>query len=262
MTAMFNKILTTNKNMISSGRKDVAMNPGDEQILLSLKAALEGNKAISPKGLDLVVRIVSQWPYTDRLAGLDLLRCMARYPIVGRFSNPEHESLIDLAMTSSVPNDTTPNEHAAMMGVRTVVNLFGSAEGRSVANTYAGKSIAFMERIVGVKGGEPIGKDNRNALIAVSTTAINYAVLVNKEKLLVPDQRRRLLVVLGVILREQSNSEVLYRSLVALGTLLATSKDEATKLGISSWIKEAAGRSDEDRVKSVAIECAGLAPRQ
>jgi phospholipase A-2-activating protein len=260
---MLNKIANVNKTMVSSGRKDVALNPGEETVLQSSKAALDLSKAISPAALNVILKVVTEWPYSDRLAGLDLLRCVARYPIAAQFKGPQNESLIDIAILSSVPADVPPNENAVMMGARTIVNLFGSADGRSLASSQTDKVISFLERVIGIKGGEPIGKFNRNVLVAVTTVAVNYSILVNKEKLLVPEQRRRLAAVLSAILKDQTDSEVLYRALVALGTILSTSKDEAKSLGVAvaPGIEGAASKSSEDRIKGVANECLKLIPR-
>lgn len=208
----------------------------------------------------MILKIVTEWPYSDRLAGLDLLRCVARYPIAAQFKGPQNESFLDIAIASSIPADLPPNENAIMMGARAIVNLFGSADGRSLANSQADKVISFLERITGIKGGEPIGKFNRNVLVAATTVVVNYSVFVNKEKLLVPEQRRRLVAVLGAILKDQTDSEVLYRALVALGTILSTSKDEAKNLGVAAWIQSAA-KSSEERIKGVASECLKLIPR-
>ncbi|KAL7948097.1 PFU domain-containing protein [Trichoderma barbatum] len=259
--AILNKISNVNKTMVSSGRKDVALNPGEESNLQSAKAALDSSKAISAPTLNVILKIVTEWPYSDRLAGLDLLRCVARYPIAAQFKGPQNESLLDVAITSSIPDDFPPNENAAMMGARTIVNLFGSADGRSLASSQADKAISFLERVTGIKGGEPIGKFNRNVLVALTTVAVNYSVLVNKEKLLNPEQRRRLVAVLGAILKDQTDSEVLYRALVALGTILSTSKDEAKSLGVAAWIEGAAGKNSEERIKGVANECLKVIPR-
>jgi phospholipase A-2-activating protein len=206
-----------------------------------------------------VVKTVTQWPYTDRLAVLDLLRCIARFPSVAQFVDGQYGSVLDLATKYSIPSDAQPNENAAMMGARTIVNLFGTVDGRSLINSDADKPIAFLERVTGVKSGEAIGKFNRNLLIGITTAAVNLSVLVNKEKLLSPDQRRRLIIVLGAVLADQTDSEILYRGLVALGTLLATSRQEATGLDIGGWVRGAKDRGSEERVKSVANECLGLA---
>ncbi|PTB44856.1 hypothetical protein M441DRAFT_64536 [Trichoderma asperellum CBS 433.97] len=259
--AILNKIGNVNKTMISSGRKDVALNPGEESVLHSSKEALDSSKPISLPTLNVILKVVTEWPYADRLAGLDLLRCVARFPIAAQFKGPENETLIDIATASAVPDDFPPNENAAMMGARTIANLFGSADGRSLAKSDADKAISFLERIVGIKGGEPIGKFNRNVLVAVTTVAVNYSVLVNKEKLLGPEQRRRLVAVLGVILNDQTDSEVLYRALVALGTILSTSKDEAKSLGVTAWVEGAATKSSEERIKGVVSECLKVIPQ-
>src|SRR6478752_9814159 len=105
---MFNKILTINKNMVSSGRKDAALNPSDESTLSELRAALESNKPVPQFAMPLLVRILTQWPYSDRLAALDLLRCVAKYPLVAQFSDPNVGSLLDLAFASSLPQGETP----------------------------------------------------------------------------------------------------------------------------------------------------------
>ncbi|KAH7185221.1 WD40-repeat-containing domain protein [Fusarium flagelliforme] len=259
--AMFNKILTINKNMVSSGRKDAALNPSDESTLSELRTALESNKPVPQFATPLLVRILTQWPYSDRLAALDLLRCVAKYPLVAQFSDPNVGSLLDLAFASSLPQGEAPNENAAMMGLRTLANIFSTANGRSIVSAQSDEAISFLERIVGVSS-DPIGPLNRNVLIAATTAAINLSVLVHRERLLTPDQRRRLAILLGTILSRdgQTDSEVLYRGLVALGTLLSASKAEAANLGIKGWIETAAGRSSEERVKSVAAECIKVAP--
>ncbi|KAL7956402.1 PFU domain-containing protein [Trichoderma compactum] len=259
--AILNKISNVNKTMVSSGRKDVALNPGEEATLQSSKAALDSSKAITTPTLNVILKIVTEWPYSDRLAGLDLLRCVARYPIAAQFKGPQNETLLDIAIASSIPDDFPPNENAAMMGARTIANLFGSADGRSLASSQADKAISFLERVTGIKGGEPIGKLNRNVLVSLTTVAVNYSVLVNKEKLLIPEQRRRLVTVLGAILKDQTDSEVLYRALVALGTILSTSKDEAKSLGVAAWVEGAASKSSEERIKGVANECLKVIPR-
>ena len=256
---MFNKISSINKNMVSSGRKDAAFNPGEEALLTSLKTALEASKPVPQGALDLVIRMVTQWDYSDRLPGLDLLRSMAKYPNVASYSDPQNGTLVDLAIHSSLPQNAKPNENAAMMGVRTIANLFASADGRSTINSKASVVIAFLESLLGVKG-EAIGKANRNLLIAISTTAVNLSVLVHKEKLLAPEVRRRLVIVIGQILKDQTDSEVIYRALVALGTVLSGSKAEAVDLGVQSWIKTAAGKANEPRVQGVAAECRSVAP--
>ncbi|KAM3541575.1 hypothetical protein ARSEF1564_005499 [Beauveria bassiana] len=256
---IFNKISSVNKTMISSGRKDAALNPGEESSLHAIRTALESSSSIPADALPSLVKVITQWPYGDRLAGLDLLRCVARFHTVAKYKDDAYGSVVDLAIAASLPNGETPNENATMMGARTLANLFSTADGRSLANTRVDTVLSFLERVTGIQGGAAIGPHNRNLLIAATTVAINLAVLVNKEKLLSPKEKRRLLQVIGALLKGQSDSEVLYRGLVALGTVAATSRQDATAVpGISGWINEAAGKASEDRVKTLAAECKKL----
>ncbi|KAL3956861.1 hypothetical protein ACCO45_009707 [Purpureocillium lilacinum] len=255
---IFNKIISINKTMISSGRKDAALNPGEESVLQALRQALETSKSIPAQALGLVVRIVTQWPYGDRLPGLDVLRCVAKYPSAADYTDPQHGTLLDVAIGSSVPSDAPANENAAMMGARTLANLFGSANGRSLVSAHADKAISFLERLAGVKGGDAIGPMNRNIRVALATSALNLSVLVHREKLLSAEQRRRVLVLLAGMLKHDADSEVLYRAAVALGTILSASQAEAVGLDLGSAVRSARERSSEERVKAVADECLAL----
>ncbi|PWI76936.1 phospholipase A-2-activating protein [Purpureocillium lilacinum] len=256
--AIFNKIISINKTMISSGRKDAALNPGEESVLQALRQALETSKPIPAQALGLVVRIVTQWPYGDRLPGLDVLRCVAKYPSAADYTDPQHGTLLDVAIGSSVPSDAPANENAAMMGARTLANLFGSANGRSLVSAHADKAISFLERLAGVKGGDAIGPMNRNIRVALATSALNLSVLVHREKLLSAEQRRRVLVLLAGMLKHDADSEVLYRAAVALGTILSATQAEAVGLDLGSAVRSARERSSEERVKAVADECLAL----
>ncbi|KAI9163730.1 Ubiquitin homeostasis protein lub1 [Paramyrothecium foliicola] len=259
--AIFNKISSINKTMASAGHKDVALNPSDESLLQALRASLEKSKPIPAGALDLVVRIVAEWPYSERLPGLDVLRCSARYPTTAQYNDNQHGNLVDITILSSLPANSTPNENAAMMGIRTMANLFSSADGRSLLNSQAEKVLTYLERILGLSGSEAVGKFNRNVLVAVTTTLVNYAVLVYKEKLLSVGQRRRLTKMIGAVLQDQSDSEVLYRALVALGTLLSASKEQLALPGIAAWLQKASEKATEERIRALVDECRKLAPR-
>jgi phospholipase A-2-activating protein len=149
-----------------------------------------------------------------------------------------------------------------MLGARAIANLSMSADGRSVVSAQANDILGFLERVTGIQGGEVIGKFNRNVLIAISTVSVNLSVLVSRENLLAPQQRRRLMAILGAILSEQSDSEVLYRSLVALGTLLSAGAGPVTEgLDVRSWVQTASDKGTEDRVKQLARECAKFVSR-
>ncbi|ROT41624.1 ubiquitin homeostasis protein lub1 [Sodiomyces alkalinus F11] len=255
--AMINKILQINGNMISSGRKDAALNPTQQNDLKEVREAIETSQPINQFGLDLAVGIVTKWTYSDRLPGLDLLRCMVPSPLVAKYSSDEG-SILQIAINSAttVPDGGSPNENSVMLALRSVANIFASPEGRQVAAREANISADLLERVVGISDSGPIGQNNRNVLIAATTVLINYAVLSHKEKsaLAGPGLPKRFLGILGKILTPQNDSEVLYRGLVALGTFAVSYKAEAVSQGAESWVNTARDKAVEPRVKAVGSE--------
>ncbi|WYZ45700.1 hypothetical protein EsH8_VIII_001016 [Colletotrichum jinshuiense] len=251
--AMVNKILATNANMISSGRKDAALNPAEQSTLKTVKEAIESSKPISQEGIDLAVKIVTHWPYSDRLAGLDLLRCVAPAPLAADLVVPGGSFLrIAVASALDAPDGAAPNENSAMMALRTFANIFSTPKGRALAAKEADTAASLLERVLGISGGAPIGQFNRNVLVAATTTLINYAVLASKEKS--APESKRFITALGKILSSQTDSEVVYRALVALGTYASTSKAEVKTLGGEGWVKSAVDKVSEARVKQVGHE--------
>lgn len=188
-----------------------------------------------------------------------MLRCVAKYPAAADYSDAQHGTMLDVVFGSSLPSDAPVSENAAMMGARALVNLFGSANGRSLVSSHADQAVSFLERIAGIKGGDAVGAMNRNVRIALSTSALNLSVLVHRERLLSADQRRRVLVLLLQMLTRDADSEVLYRATVALGTMLSTSTLEAAGLDVAAAVRAAKERCPEERVRAAADECLALA---
>jgi phospholipase A-2-activating protein len=134
-----------------------------------------------------------------------------------------------------------------------------SEQGRKVASEEVETVVSFMERVVGIDGEEPIGKYNRNVLIAATTAIINYGVLASKSLSRTNNAcHQRMVKILGRILSEQTDSEVLYRALVGLGMQLVSTETGAKAAGADGWVKAAASRVAEKRVKDIADECLSL----
>lgn len=285
------KITSVSATMISAGRKDNALNPTEEATLKSLtdnlgkyiasvpgivpgtSAANKNTLPVADEDLRLVLKLTSQWPDNDRLPGLDLLRCLATSPAVATVRDPAGNSLIDIALQAAF-HPTTPgvkiSENCAMMAFRVVANLFASDGGRAVALAQAEKVVDYMETLVGASDtafqGGPVGfPGNRTVLTAVTTAAVNYAVLaylVSKKKVTVdaevsPEVLGGLMAnVLCKIVKEQSDAEVTYRALAALGTLAAAGFGETMKsFGADDAVKAAKGdKTSEERVRKLAGE--------
>ena len=257
------KILSLNKSLIESGNKHLALNPSDESVLADLIKALNlGRKSLDvpQPALDLVLRIILEWPYSDRLAGLDLFRCVVQSPTVTSYNHPTHGSVVDIVLDSALQTEGAVNENHVMMALRTLTNLFATAAGQAVAAKNAPRAVEALARIAGVDG-NPIGAQNRNVQIALTSTAFNYSVL-NYNNLgngtLAPEVPLLVVNILARVLHSQSDAEVLYRALMAVGMILATGKNAqkaAKELEIGDVIQSALQKSSEERVKDVAQEC-------
>lgn len=263
---MFKKILTVNSALVAAGRKGISLNPSSQNALHALKEALESNKPVTDEfTIGLVVMMCTQWDYSDRVAPLDLLRCIATSPATAKFRSSGEISPIKLAISAAlegVPDGSQPNENCTMMALRTIANLFKTAEGRKLAAqpSEASAAVSFIGRVVGFRGQPPIGPFNRNVLLALTTVAINYAVIASKQLgSITADTQIRLASHLALVLQKQTDPEVIYRALVAIGTLIPVIGKAAPEArSLSSAIKSAKDRVSEDRVQAIANECLAL----
>lgn len=279
------KILSVNANLVATGNKQHALNPSQESILKDLTATLSSASghtkmpAITDAAVSLVIKLATEWPYGDRLPGLDLLRCIAPSPALPRI----HGSIVQTALSAALEPDadspgTPVNENTVMMALRTITNLFASPAGRSAVARGAHDVISTLERIVSVSVGVPsqanagegaIGRNNRNVQIALTSAAFNYACLAylqhktSKDAVEGVDEvgvdlLALLCNILGRVLKDQTDSEVLYRALMALGMVLAIggeARDIVRALDAEQWIRDAVRKGAEDRVKEVGTEC-------
>ena len=146
------------------------------------------------------------------------------------------------------------------MAIRAFANLFESAEGRALTLQEFNKiqQLASDTLADGKTG-------NRNLLVAITTLYINYAVLFSSSSSASSEDFEHsvaLLDSLRVLLSTQSDSEVIYRALVAVGTLLG-SGDEVKSAArdvynLQDVVKSAVTKAKDPRVKNVGKEIADL----
>ncbi|KAF2967038.1 hypothetical protein GQX73_g6545 [Xylaria multiplex] len=264
---IFRKILSVSSELEAAGRKSISLNPTARNALDTLRQTLESNKPVTDEfTISLVVMMCTQWDYKDRVAPLDLLRCTATSAATAKFRSPGgDDSLVKIAISAAlegVPDGVEINENSVVMALRTIANLFKTAEGRKllVQPTEVSSALKFIGRVVGLKGQSTIGPFNRNLLLALTTVAINYAVLASKQLGSISTENQiRLISPLALILQRQSESEVVYRALVAVGTLITVIGKAAPEAkSLSSSIKAAKARVSEARVQTIANECLSL----
>ncbi|KAI1827642.1 phospholipase A-2-activating protein [Xylaria intraflava] len=264
---MFKKILTVNSGLVAAGRKDISLNPSAQNALAILKQALESNDPVTDElTIGLVVMMCTRWDYSDRVAPLDLLRCIATSTATAKFrSLPDENSPVQIAISAvleGIPDGSAPNENSTVMALRTIANLFKTAEGRKLLAQPSDISgaLSFIGRVVGTRGQPAIGQFNRNVLLALTTVAINYSVLASTRLgSISTDNQIRLLSALALVLQKQTDSEVIYRALVAVGTLITVIGKAAPEAkSLASSIQSAKDRVSEGRVQTIARECLSL----
>ncbi|KAF7868743.1 uncharacterized protein EAF02_009479 [Botrytis sinoallii] len=251
---MQKKIEEVNKALINDGQKGVSLNPEELEVLQTLRKHLESTGATNTSqsvngGLDLAIKLSTQWPYKDRLAGLDLLRLLAIAPETATFRSNGGSSIIDVFSQAALES-SPPSENHVMMAVRGFANLFDSTEGRQLATDNFDKVHVLIKTAIQTS-------TNRNLLVAATTVYINYAVLFAETD---PDFEQVLAVLDTVtsILKTQVDSEVIYRGLVALGTLLTVGDEirEAGKdvYGVLTAVDGCVKKAADPRVKNVGKE--------
>lgn len=252
------KLIELNKNLVANGHKDKSMNPQELRILADLCSHL-GSKDTKVRsesvegGLQLAVKLATEWPYKDRLPGLDLLRSLALSPETATYSASGGD-IIDIFEGGAMKEDPSGDNHI-MMALRGFANLFASPEGRALA-------LREFEKIQGITV-KASSSPSRNVLIAVTTIYVNYAVLFNAGKDAAPfDYALAVVEVLGKILEKQKDSEVLFRALMALGTVVCVDDEVKSAAGgvyeVGKAVDAAVKKAPEPRIKNAAREVGDL----
>ncbi|KAK0628316.1 PUL domain-containing protein [Bombardia bombarda] len=285
-----------NIKQIQAGNKHIALNPNNITLLESLVEALISTPAETPlpdvdESKQIIFTLATQWPYADRLPTLDIIRCMAARPSVASPSddNTRYGSLINVALRGALDTSApissesdldlsslitdkvdTPkvNANSIMMALRTFTNLFNTPEGQKLVTADVDTVISFLARVVGLDNNDtPIGTENNNLQIALTSTVFNLACFAYRERRKTPAEERihlgaiaRIISVVEAVVARQSDAEVLFRALMALGMLLSIGgepRELAKSFGVGAWVGQAAKKSSDARVKDVAGECLG-----
>jgi phospholipase A-2-activating protein len=218
------KVEEFNQQLIADGNKAVALNPSDMEVLASTVKQLEvalkkgdSSSPISATGVNLIVRVATNWPPEKRLPGLDLLRLFAAASEqTVMHASTDGQTLIDVLVSSENISSNAPLNNS-MMAVRTLGNVFTGEAGRVIMGEEFDKVHTMVEPF--------ITSTNRNMIIAITSLYINYAVLLSGSPEHNSDRVITLLDELTKIINSVTDSEALYRALVGAGTLLAISKD-------------------------------------
>ncbi|KAL6710618.1 WD repeat protein Lub1 [Coniothyrium glycines] len=244
---IFKKLQEFNQALVDDGEKGISLNPSDIEQLSATVTALEkgDSKRIDITGVELLIKVATQWPADKRLPALDLLRLVLAHEEPAAFLvSPEQDLVAGLAgslSSSSPPNNT-------MMSIRCLSNLLQTENGRLLASNEWETIHSLVSPF--------LTSTNRNLIIALTTLYINYSVLLTSENN--ADRALSLLDDLSKILTSATDSEAVYRALVATGTLLCLGPDfcEAGRdiLQIGDAVTRAEQKVKEPRIKNVVAE--------
>lgn len=246
---IFKKLLEFNQVLVDDGQKGVSFNPSDVNQLSTTVAALKNGvgKNVELAGVDLLLKAATQWPADKRLPAVDLLRLtLILEEPTAYLVSPEQNLVQELVESGVFSTESPPNN--TMMAVRCVSNLLQTEKGRLLASTEFDSIHPLVSPL--------ITSSNRNLIIALTTLYINYSVLLTSENN--ADRALSLLDDLAKILNSATDSEAVYRALVATGTLLSLGPDfcEAGRdiLQIGDAVNRAETKVKEPRIKNVVAE--------
>lgn len=262
LRTILKKTQELNQQLINEGSKDLSLNDSQlstlSDLISSLETLLSGTPPqaqIPPDSIPLALHIATAWPPAFRLPGLDLLRLLtASSSLPASYTTSTNQDLIALLAESGVFADKDrPNN--IMLATRTLSNLFETPRGRELAD------LKFDQTYQMVKEASK-GSTNRNLKIAAATLWVNYAVLLtsatHSELPSSLDRAITLLDDLSILLRTATDSEAVYRALVAVGTLLTLGEDATMAAkdvyDYAGVLKKAESTVREPRVKGVVAE--------
>ena len=254
------KVLEFNERLVRDGSSDLALT---EQELLAirtisgpLEASLLANSTAEDSAIaasvPAIARMLLHWPPSFRLPVLDLARLLAASsPTFASFRSPEVANAVDLLLSSGF--EDKDRENNIMLAIRALGNLLESS---------AKKLVMFQFDSVHGHIRPNLSNSNRNMTIAIATLYINFGVYAGDTALDQPPSISKLTI--GLIndclklIKGAADAEGLYRSLVALGTLVhvraATGGPKTNNALLSSALDQAERKGAEPRIKGISRE--------
>ncbi|KAL5332248.1 PUL domain-containing protein [Aspergillus crustosus] len=259
------KLQELNDKLVADGSKDASLSPSELETVITLCSTLETSSTLKDStaveaGVTLLFKIATAWPAASRLPGLDLLRLFAAATPLTATADYSGKDLISGIQESGV-FDAPVNVNNAMLSVRLLANLFETDAGRQIVIERFEQVIAAVKGCLANSGSSP----NRNLTIAIATLYINIAVYSTLEgrNTSVESSQRGLVLLeeLTRILSGEKDSEAVYRSLVAVGTLVKelgsevkAAAKEVFNIGAVTQSILGSGLGKEPRIKGIIAE--------
>ncbi|CDS07832.1 hypothetical protein LRAMOSA01781 [Lichtheimia ramosa] len=204
---------------IDSEAGPMKLSDADMNALLATVAYLRNPASggdINEQGVTVLAKITTTWEPAKRFPALDLLRLVSLYnPEIISAAVPDGDPVSFFAKVGGLSNPMNDKVAMtnAMLAYRGIANVFVSPRGRMIVwEKRASVVDALQIEKVSVYNGKPVR-------LAISTLALNLAVLLTMHDQKDEDCQMSLIGSLVELVKSEHDEENLYRILVAIGTL-------------------------------------------
>lgn len=218
-----------------------SLHPDEITALKVLPTQLQSKKDPhpTPTQTSALLKVISYWPRKSRVPGIGVLALLAVSPAFVSSTNAGDKTIVDTLGQAGLfePRQETANN--VVHAIRLLVNSFKSEQGRAILDGGWDATLKLVRPFASEPESVPQAK-------ALSTLYINYAVLLKSsagsEGQTRDARAKTLLTDIAVLLEcdspHASDGDVLYRTLLALGTLCSLSPEfrESLKGGISGTL--------------------------
>ncbi|CAK4034959.1 related to phospholipase a-2-activating [Lecanosticta acicola] len=197
--------------------------------------------------ISAVLKVATQWPSKSRVPAVGVLALLAVSPSFVGITSAGDTTIVDTIGDAGLFDPRQETANNVVHGIRLLVNLFKSEEGRLIADGCFEKVLQLVRPF----NSEPESPAQAKAL---ATLYLNYSVLLTSnapstEARMREGRAKALLTDIAMLLEcespHASDSDSLYRTLAALGTLLSLGDDfrNSLKGGISGTLHFVSAKS-------------------
>jgi len=207
------KILEFNTSLaLSEATKSFAL---DQNEILSLNHCIQTLQNVSfyhstsiEPGELLVIDKVLKWPTEKRFPGLDLLRLSILHPSAAKQYSKQKEDNVIFIVMSYLLQEGEPVANYLMLW-RFIANMWKRGSLRSVAEEHIQELLEIIKNFA--------SDENKNVRVALATVLLNISTGIQSGRKV--DFKKDCLKILLQLIANEKDDEVLYRLLVALGTI-------------------------------------------
>ncbi|KAJ7685609.1 phospholipase A-2-activating protein [Mycena polygramma] len=212
--------------------------------------------------VDSVIQVLERWPSSLRLPVLDLARLIVAFCPVAVKAPDLKERLFEALFKAAdwktpwVKSATKPQEVNIMLVLRALANV--AQEGSGAAD---GPWLGQVLKVVSDASYTTLTPNQRKPL---STLLLNVSCVTLFTPLDATSRALHVSMIFQVLSEEKSDSESLYRALVALGNVIYASKQQNTPLDgaqaaqVTRSMRDLPTRFPEDRVRNLVVEISAL----